>query len=135
MEKDANGEDKKANRLEYVQTKPLELLDVVRSNLPDFIKHSWILKWQEGEFKYFLKNFPNTTIVSCIDFSENYAFKMQNEVQDIHWFNFQVSILVHITYRESPTYISFDSSDESNRILKEVRYYVLDDKQHDTLFV
>jgi hypothetical protein len=38
------------------------------------------------------------TIVSCIDFFDNYAFKVQNEIQDMHWFTFQITILVHITY-------------------------------------
>jgi hypothetical protein len=31
---------------------------------------------------------PKDDAVSCIDFYENYAFMVQNEIQDMHWFNF-----------------------------------------------
>jgi hypothetical protein len=56
---------------------------------------------------------------------------MQNEVQDIYWYNFQVSILVHITYMQNQLY---DPSDASTWILKEIHYYLSDDEQHNTLF-
>ena len=43
--KDPNNADKKASRLEYVQTSPVELLDYLRAKLPDFVTHNWISKW------------------------------------------------------------------------------------------
>jgi hypothetical protein len=67
-----------------------------------------------------LKDIPDDTIVSCIDLSKNYAFKMQNEVQDMHKFNFQISILVHITYKINPKFSARNL--QSYRILKEVHY-------------
>jgi len=83
--------------------------------------------------KAFLKDIPNGTILSCIDFFENYAFKTQNEVQDMHWYNFQISILVHITYRVNPEFSTIDP--QSFIILQEVHYYISDDKTHDNFFV
>jgi hypothetical protein len=72
-------------------------------------------------------------ILSYIYFSENYAFKTQNEVQDMHWYNFQITILVHITYRMN---LNFDPTIfQCSWILKGVHYYVSDDKTHDSLFV
>jgi len=65
-------------------------------------------------------------------FFENYAFKVQNEIQDLNWFSFQIMILVHITYWLNPTY---DPIKPRTKILKEVHYYVSYEKEHDTLFV
>jgi hypothetical protein len=35
-------------------------------------------------------------MVSYINFLENYAMKVQNEIQDMHWFSFQITVLVHV---------------------------------------
>jgi hypothetical protein len=67
-----------------------------------------------------------------MDFFENYAMKVQNEIQDMHWFSFQITILVHITYRHNPNY---ELVTKNSKILKEVHYYVSNEKDHDTLFV
>jgi hypothetical protein len=50
----------------------------------------------------------------------------------MHWHNDQITILVHITYR-----LNLDFSIESDEplLLKEIHYYVLDDKTHDSLYV
>lgn len=64
---------------------------------------------------------------------ENYAFKTQNEVQDMHWYNSKISILVHITYRMN---LDFDPKNpQSSQILKEVHYYISNNKMHNNLFV
>jgi len=42
-------------------------------------------------------------VLSLIDFIENYYSKREDEIQEQHWFNFQLSILVHITYQVNPT--------------------------------
>jgi hypothetical protein len=39
--------------------------------------------------------------ISLIDFAKKYSFKKQNEVQE-HWYNFLMTILVHITYMVNP---------------------------------
>jgi hypothetical protein len=41
-------------------------------------------------------------VLSLIGFAKNYSFKHQNEVQEEHWCNFQLSILVHIVYTTNP---------------------------------
>ena len=43
--------------------------------------------------------FPRGIVVSSIDFSENYTFKPQNEIQTQHWDNRQITLLIHVTYR------------------------------------
>ncbi len=89
-------------------------------------------KWQEKEFKPYVPNLPPNMILSCIDFSDNYAFKMQNDIQDMHWYSFHITILVHITYWIN---LDYDVAHPKSKILKEVHYYILDEKEHDTLFV
>jgi hypothetical protein len=57
---------------------------------------------------------------------------VQNEISNMHWHNFQITIPVHITYRQNP---NFDLVVPEFRLLKEVHYYVSNDSSHDTLFV
>ncbi len=70
-------------------------------------------------------------MVSCIDFSKNYAFVVQNEIQDMHWFNFHITILVNIMYRSNK---DFDPVEHGSIILKEIHYYIYVEKEHDTFF-
>jgi hypothetical protein len=56
--------------------------------LLEFVVHNFVVYRQEKEFKGFLKHILEDTIVSCIDFSKNYALKVHNEIQDMHWFFF-----------------------------------------------
>ncbi len=77
--------------------------------------------------KYYLQHIPKATIMSCINFFKNYAFEVQNEIQDMHWFNFQINILVRITYRLNP---DLDESNLGSKILKEIHYYISNEKDH-----
>ncbi len=45
----------------------------------------------------------------------------------------QITILVHITYKMNGEYDVIDP--QSSQVLKEVHYYISDDKTHDNLFV
>jgi hypothetical protein len=47
-------------------------------------------------------------------FSENYAFKVQIEIQDMHWFSFQITVLMHITYHQN---LTFDLAHLESKIL------------------
>ncbi len=102
--KTSSGRDKKVSRVEYCESKPSELIDYLKPRLQEFVLHNFTSKWQEKEFKSYVPNLPPNTMLSCIDFSENYVFKQQNEIQDMHWFSIQIAILVHITYKINPEY-------------------------------
>ena len=58
--------------------------------------------------------------------------KIQNEIQSMHWHNEQITILVHITYKLNP---NWSLENDEPLLLKEIHYYVCDDKTHDSLFV
>jgi hypothetical protein len=72
--------------------------------LQEFVLQNFTSKWQEKEFKSHVPNLPLNTILSCIDFFENCAFKVQNEIQDMDWYSFHITNLVHITYWINPNY-------------------------------
>ena len=71
-----------------------------------------------------------------MDFAENYAFQPHDEIQSMHWFNVQVTLLVHITYRHAQLDVDgIESTEMERHVVKECHFYVSDDKVHDTLFV
>ena len=76
------------------------------------------------------------TILSVVDFAENYMFSPQKEIQSEYYHSDQVSIFVHILYRHAELAIYGFDSDENNReVIKEYHFYISDDRTHDTCFV
>jgi hypothetical protein len=65
-----------------------------------------------------------------VDFTENYTLQPQNEIQIQYYHSEQVSIMVHITYRHRP-----DSNEQNKVILKEVHFYISDDRSNDLSYV
>jgi hypothetical protein len=87
--------------------------------------------WEDKQFKDYLKAFPNKSFMSVVDFAKKYSFEIYNEVQNMHWYFYQISILVHICFRHNPEY---DPYDEETRILIKYHFYVFDDHKHDSKF-
>jgi hypothetical protein len=71
-----------------------------------FIWHQHVARWQDSEFKSCLADLGPNQVISLIDFAENYSFKGQDKIQSQHWFNFQLTILVHIMYSLNPDMMS-----------------------------
>jgi hypothetical protein len=124
--------EKKVPQLQYMETPPRVLIEYLKPKLVKYVLHNFISKRQEKEFKRTLSRLQPDTILSCIDFSQNYSMKVQDEVQSMHWHSQQITILVHITYMWNPEY---DEQVPESRILKESHYYVSDEKEHDSLYV
>ena len=74
--------------------------------------------------------FPLGTIVSVVDFAENYTLKPQNEVQPMYYNSTLVSIFVHIAFIHA-----HDSREEDNKVLREYHFYISDDWAHSSKFV
>jgi hypothetical protein len=98
--KDKVGNKSKRLKLEYMETIPNIFINYFKPKLVAFIEHNFFARWQDIQFKSLLATIPKD-VVSIIDFAKNYGFKVQNEVQFMHWHTTHVSILVHITYRWS----------------------------------
>jgi len=120
-----------------IESTPFRYLDsYMRSSLLKYVGHTFRQTWLARQFKGCKEDFPIGTIVSVIDFAENYSFQPQDEIQSMHWFNVQVTLLVHITYRHAQLLMDGIESTETERhVVKECHFYVSDDKIHDTLFV
>jgi len=94
--------------------------------------HNYVSQWQEKEFRNYLQHILEDVVVSCIKLFENYVFMVQNEIQDMHWFSFHITIMVHITYRRNK---DFDLIEHESKILKDIHYYISNENEHDTFFV
>jgi hypothetical protein len=127
-----DGSDQHALRLEHKMILPSDQDIDFKTSLEGFLTHNFEAQWQDEQFKTCMENLSPDAIVSVIDFAENYSFKWQNEVQSQHWFSFQVTILVHITFRIHP---EWDGVDPETMLLTEYHFYISDDKSHDNQFV
>jgi hypothetical protein len=68
--------------------------------------------------------------MSVIDFVENYTFMNFNEVSEMHWHSFQLTILVHICYQQNDAYIE-NLNSNAKKFIIEYQYYLSDDIKHD----
>ena len=128
------GKENKVLRMTYQNTAAPIYLDYLREKLRPFIVHNYIAKWQAERYKESIDTFPPESILSAVDFAENYTFQPYNELQSMHWLQHQITILVHICYRWNPCYLA-DPSSDAPKLLTEYHYYISDDAEHDTLFV
>ena len=71
-----DGKRKKAIKIQYCETKPSELIDYLKPKLREFIVHNFLASWQDVQFKELFTSIPYGTLISCIDFSQNYSMKI-----------------------------------------------------------
>jgi hypothetical protein len=95
-----------------------------------YAKHSHRSQWLDQQFRMCKDTFPIGTIISVVDFVENYTLQPQNETQAQYYNSIQVAIFVHITYRHSP-----DSTKDERKIIREYHFYMSDDRSHSHEFV
>ena len=48
--------------------------------IPKYIKHSQYARWLDGQFRICKNTFPIVTILSVVDFVENYTLALQDEI-------------------------------------------------------
>lgn len=65
------------------RTTSYEMLDYLKLKLQHFVKHNFVVQWEDKQFKAWLKSFPKDNIVLVVDFVENYYFEIQNLVQNM----------------------------------------------------
>ncbi|KAI5056220.1 hypothetical protein GOP47_0028038 [Adiantum capillus-veneris] len=57
------------------------------------------------------------TVVFVVDFTENYTFAPQHEIQSEYYFSNQVAIFVHISYCHVEEVVGFSSTDSARTIV------------------
>ena len=65
------------------------------------------------------ETFPIGTIISVVDFAENYTLQPQNETQSQYYNSIWIAIFVHITYRHAP-----DSVEDNQKTITEYHFFV-----------
>ena len=70
---------KESKRLEYVEDEMTvgAFMDKFKSLIQPYICHAFFAKWQAQQFQTLRDNFPIGTILSVVDFAENYSFVHQ----------------------------------------------------------
>jgi len=79
-----DGKPKKAIKVIYCETKPSELFEYLKPKLSQFIVYNFLASWQDLQFKEFFSSVLDDTLISYVDFSENYSMKVQNEILSMH---------------------------------------------------
>ena len=74
-------------------------MDDFKSNfIPRYVKYSQHARWLDNEFHQCRNTFTYGTILSVVDFAENYTLAPQEEIQYQYYNSQQVSIFMHILY-------------------------------------
>jgi hypothetical protein len=55
-------------------------LEYLRPKIQLFVKHNFVAMWQNAQCKISMDVLPRDTILSHINFVENYTFEIQNEI-------------------------------------------------------
>ena len=126
------GNPRKASVLEYRKTLSCELIEYLKPKLRAFVLHNYIALWQDYQFREMFAPVPPSSLISCVDFFENYTLKVQNKIQSMYWHNDQITILVHTMYKLNP---DWHAKNDESLLLKEFHYYVSNEKMHNSLFV
>lgn len=111
-------------------------MGVSQNQIYKYIKHLHMSRWKAFEFKHSREVFQPCTILSVVEFVDNFKFYPQIEIESYYYHSDQVSILVHVLYIHAQLNIDGrDSTDESRDVIKEYHFYINDDRENETLFL
>ena len=78
-----------------------DFINLFRNQIYKYIKHSHSARWHELQFKKSRDVFGKGTILSIVNFAENFTFTPQKEIHSKYYHSNQVSIPIHIMYRHA----------------------------------
>jgi len=84
--------------LEIVVKSSSEFLESFSEKLTNLLKHSFIARKQSDFYKELKLKLRFNEIAVICDFSENYSFVIQDEVQSFHWNNVQATLHPFVIY-------------------------------------
>ncbi|KAJ8664655.1 hypothetical protein QAD02_006317 [Eretmocerus hayati] len=84
--------------LETLTQKLPQVMEAILGSLPDLLKHDFLAKEQSRYVKERKKSLAFGEVLAGGDFAENHSFPIQDEVQDHHWNNDQVTIHPWVCY-------------------------------------
>lgn len=75
-----------------------EALEKLKKKLPQFLQHVYVKRQQELFFQDIKKHIPLNTLILHFDFSENYSFISQDEIQSAHWVSTSCTLYTAMAY-------------------------------------
>jgi hypothetical protein len=81
------GKERKVLTVCYNETCFMDYLRYLQPHLNAFVLPNYLACWQDVQFKQQLDQLPTDSILTCVDFNENYTMKVQNKIQNMHWHN------------------------------------------------
>ncbi|GFO47291.1 Cc8l18.2-like protein [Plakobranchus ocellatus] len=100
-----------------------ECINEFVEDMKTFPLHLFRARWQHKEFVDAKTNPGLETVVSVMDFAENYRCVLQDEIQSAHWSYSQVTLHPVVHY-----YLCHDC----NKVITDVTAIISDDLTHDT---
>jgi hypothetical protein len=68
------------------------------------VLHKFVVRWQDKLFSMCLVKQRSNTLIFVV----YYVIKEQNEIQNQHWFNFQIIIFLHLSWKTNHKYDPID---------------------------
>lgn len=75
-----------------------EIFNKLKEKVPQFLQHEYIRKSQADSFENLKNHLSSDAIILHIDFSENYNFQYQDEIQSAHWNSESCTLYTAILY-------------------------------------
>lgn len=85
-------------KMETITTSTDDYIDSLADSIYKLTRHSYISRTQGQHFKDLKHNLSETDCIVVGDFSENYSFVVQDEVQGFHWENSQATVHPFVLY-------------------------------------
>jgi hypothetical protein len=106
----------------------IDFLKKFEEEIYKYIKHSNRSRWKYLHFKQSHEMFPLGTILSIVDFAENYTSVAQKEIQSEDYHYDQVTIFVHVLYRHDQRSLdNIERTNDNQHVIKEYHFYISDD--------
>ncbi len=70
-----DGQPKKQIKEVFKETLAKDFLAYLKPNLQNFIKHNFVVRWQDSRCKLAMSNLLKDVLLSQIDFAENHTFQ------------------------------------------------------------
>jgi hypothetical protein len=64
----------------YKKTNNEKSIMYFKPKLQNFVKHNFVSRWQNKQFKASIISFPKNRVVFIVDFAENYSYEVQNDM-------------------------------------------------------
>ena len=107
-------------------------IESIKVKLKPFSLHRFMAGHQHEQYRLMAQNLKHDEILSIMDFAENYAVTVPNEVQSLHWVNIQVTLYVVVLSRHARLDLDgFYSTADNPRLVDEHHIFISEDRNHD----